>query len=60
MRRRQRPRPSRPPGLTVFLAATATKVSVYVLLRFVFTVFGVRFAFETMPLDAFVCGVRFA
>ncbi len=39
-----------PSAVTAFLAATATKVAVYVLLRFVFSVFGFTFAFETMPL----------
>ena len=34
-----------PSVVTAFLAATSTKVAVYVLLRFVFTVFGVRFGF---------------
>ena len=33
-----------PSMVTVFLAATATKVAVYVLLRLVFSVFGVEFA----------------
>jgi multicomponent Na+:H+ antiporter subunit D len=37
--------------VTALLAATATKVSVYILLRFVFTVYGTPFAFEAMPLD---------
>jgi len=51
-----------PSVVTAFLAATATKVSVYVLLRFVFTVFGADYAFETMPLDRFLvplalCGI---
>jgi multicomponent Na+:H+ antiporter subunit D len=41
-----------PSVVTAFLAATATKVSVYILLRFVFSVFGIGFAFEAMPLDA--------
>jgi multicomponent Na+:H+ antiporter subunit D len=41
-----------PSIVTAFLAATATKVSVYILLRFVFSVFGTGFAFEAMPLDA--------
>jgi multicomponent Na+:H+ antiporter subunit D len=41
-----------PSVVTAFLAATATKVSVYILLRFVFTVFGVEFSFHDMPLDA--------
>ncbi len=35
---------------SAFLAATATKVAVYVLLRFVFTIFGVEYAFSTLPL----------
>ena len=40
-----------PSAVTAFLAATATKVGVYILLRFIFTVFGARFAFTAMPLD---------
>lgn len=40
-----------PSVVTAFLAATATKVAVYVLLRFFFTIFGARFSFETMQLD---------
>ena len=39
-----------PSVITAFLAATATKVAVYILLRFVFTVFGKSFAFDAMPL----------
>jgi multicomponent Na+:H+ antiporter subunit D len=39
-----------PSAVTTFLASTATKVAVYVLLRVFFTVFGVAFAFETMAL----------
>lgn len=39
-----------PSIVTAFLAATATKVSIYVLLRFVFTVFGPRFAFDTIGI----------
>lgn len=38
-----------PTVVTAFLAATATKVSVYILIRFMFTVFGVEFSFETLP-----------
>ena len=37
-----------PSVVSVFLAATATKVAVYVLLRFFFTVFGVDFSFGEM------------
>ncbi|GAA4357177.1 monovalent cation/H+ antiporter subunit D family protein [Kangiella marina] len=35
---------------TVFLAATATKVAIYVLLRFIFTVYGFEFSFAHLPL----------
>ena len=40
-----------PSVVTAFLAATATKVSIYVLLRFFFTIFGADFAFGFMPLQ---------
>jgi multicomponent Na+:H+ antiporter subunit D len=40
-----------PSVVTAFLAATATKVAIYVLLRFFFTIFGAKFSFETMQLD---------
>lgn len=40
-----------PSVVTAFLAATATKVAIYVLLRFFFTIFGSEFSFETMDLD---------
>ncbi len=43
-----------PSVVTAFLAATATKVSVYILLRFFFTVFGYQFAFESMQLWVFL------
>jgi multicomponent Na+:H+ antiporter subunit D len=33
------------------MAATATKVSLYVLLRFTFTIFGAEFAFANLPLS---------
>ena len=38
-----------PSTVSAFLAATATKVGVYVLIRFLFTVFGVKFSFEVLP-----------
>jgi multicomponent Na+:H+ antiporter subunit D len=41
-----------PSAVSAFLAATATKVAVYVLLRFMFTVFGIDFALGAMPLSA--------
>ena len=36
---------------SAFLAATVTKVSIYVLVRVFFTIFGPDYSFETMPLD---------
>jgi multicomponent Na+:H+ antiporter subunit D len=39
-----------PSVVTAFLAATATKVAVYVLLRIYFTVFGAAYVFERMPV----------
>ena len=43
-----------PSVVTAFVAATATKVSIYVFMRFVFTIFGADFAFETMRLNWFL------
>ena len=40
-----------PSVVTAFLAATATKVAIYVMLRFFFTLFGAHFSFENMQLD---------
>jgi multicomponent Na+:H+ antiporter subunit D len=39
-----------PSIVSAFLAGTATKVAVYVLLRFIFTVFGADYAFSVLPL----------
>lgn len=39
-----------PNFVTTFLAGTATKVALYVMLRFVFTVFGAEYAFGALPL----------
>ena len=44
-----------PSVVSAFLAATATKVAVYVLLRFLFTVFDVELSFGFMPLDTMLC-----
>jgi multicomponent Na+:H+ antiporter subunit D len=41
---------SAPSAATVFIAATSTKVAVYVLLRFTFTIFGLSFSFDTLLL----------
>ena len=40
-----------PSAVTAFLAATSTKVALYVLLRFFFTVFGTDFVFTELRLD---------
>ncbi|MEM7782243.1 MAG: monovalent cation/H+ antiporter subunit D family protein [Planctomycetota bacterium] len=40
-----------PSAVTSFIAATATKVSVYAFIRLVFRIFSPSFAFETLPLD---------
>ncbi len=39
-----------PSAVTAFIAATATKVSIYVMLRFFYTIFGAEFSFQAMPL----------
>jgi multicomponent Na+:H+ antiporter subunit D len=39
-----------PSVVTGFLAATATKVAIYVLLRVFFTIFGADYAFDALPL----------
>ncbi|MEQ8330742.1 MAG: monovalent cation/H+ antiporter subunit D family protein [Longimicrobiales bacterium] len=40
-----------PSSVTAFMASTATKVAVYMMLRFFFTVFGAGFAFDSMQVD---------
>jgi len=40
-----------PSIVTAFLAATATKVAIYLLIRFTFSVFGLSFSFTTLPLQ---------
>ena len=40
-----------PSAVTAFLAGTATKVAVYVMLRFIFTVFGADYVFHDMGMD---------
>ncbi len=43
-----------PSAVTAFIAATATKVAVYVLLRFFFTVFGAAYSFGDLRLGAWL------
>lgn len=40
-----------PSIVTAFLAATATKVAIYLLIRFTFTIFGLSFSFTHLPLQ---------
>ena len=40
-----------PSIVTAFLAATATKVAIYLLIRFTYSVFGFSFSFTTLPLQ---------
>ena len=40
-----------PPVVSAFLAATATKVAYYLMLRFSFTIFGAAFVFSTLRLN---------
>lgn len=46
-----------PSAVSAFLAGTATKVAIYVLLRVFFTIFGVEFAFGDTPLDTLLLGL---
>jgi len=49
-----------PSAVTAFLAATATKVSVYILLRIVFTVFGEVDIFATFPIQPILLAMAIA
>jgi len=49
-----------PAVVTAFLAATATKVAYYVLVRFIYSIFQVNFAFEVNRLDAVLIPVGIA
>jgi multicomponent Na+:H+ antiporter subunit D len=49
-----------PSVVSVFLAATATKVGVYVLLRLFFTVFGIQFSFDDMHVGDIVVWLAIA
>jgi multicomponent Na+:H+ antiporter subunit D len=46
-----------PSAITAFLAASATKVSVYVLMRFYFLVFGVPLVFGRLPMAEVLIGL---
>ena len=46
-----------PSAVTVFLASTATKVAIYMLLRFLFFIFGAKFSFELLNTQWFLVGL---
>ncbi len=49
-----------PSAVSSFLAATATKVSLYVLLRFYFSVFGAAYVFGALPMGNILLGLSLA
>lgn len=49
-----------PSVVTAFLAATATKVAVYVMLRFMFDVFGFEFSIGHLPLQTILLALGLA
>jgi len=49
-----------PNFITTYLAATATKVALYVMLRFVFTVFGHDYSFAALPLTGLLLTLAIA
>ena len=46
-----------PSVVTAFLAATSTKVALYLLIRFTFSIFGFSFSFSTLPLPELFVGL---
>lgn len=46
-----------PSAVSAFLASTATKVAVYVMLRFIFTIFGAEYVFYSMSMDIILIGL---
>jgi multicomponent Na+:H+ antiporter subunit D len=49
-----------PSFATVFLAATATKVAIYLFVRYLFSVFGVGFVFADLPVSAILIALSVA
>lgn len=49
-----------PSAVSVFLAGTATKVAVYVMLRFIFTVFGIELTLAQLPIMEILLGLGIA
>jgi len=49
-----------PSWVTAFLSATATKVAIYLLVRFLFSIFGVAFDTSGLPIAAMILGLSVA
>jgi len=49
-----------PNVITVFLAGTATKVALYVMLRFIYTIFGGDYSFGSVPLATLLMALAIA
>lgn len=49
-----------PKATTAFLAATATKVSLYVMIRFIFDVYGIEFSFNQMHIGTLLLPLSLA
>jgi multicomponent Na+:H+ antiporter subunit D len=49
-----------PSWATAFLSATATKVAVYLLVRFLFSVFGIALDFRSLPIVEILLGLSLA
>jgi multicomponent Na+:H+ antiporter subunit D len=49
-----------PSWATVFLSATATKVAIYLLVRYYFSIFGVALDIPALPIGEFIVGLSIA
>jgi multicomponent Na+:H+ antiporter subunit D len=49
-----------PSVVTIFLASTATKVAIYLLLRYLFSIFGVVFVFDELPVTGILIALSVA
>ncbi|MPZ37486.1 MAG: monovalent cation/H+ antiporter subunit D family protein [Rhizobiales bacterium] len=49
-----------PSWATAFLAATATKVAIYLLVRYYFSIFGVAIDIRSLPIGDFIVGLSIA
>jgi multicomponent Na+:H+ antiporter subunit D len=49
-----------PSWITAFLSATATKVAIYLLVRFVFSIFGVTIDFRALPITEIIVALSIA